>query len=603
MTKPVFQIGLTMAGAISAGAYSAGVFDFLVEALEEWRKAKSASQPGLPRHDVIIKAISGASAGSIVGALGALALADGIEPKNDLPASLQLPSGPQFNPHRCVLPGLYRTWVERPRMTPGNPGELALLTGEDLRAAEGGQKPLLQSALNARLLDAIRDEAIRPRAAVPGPATHPFIADQLHLFLMLGNLHGVPYEISFQSVDAQGNPKRAAHSMLMHGDRAHFRIDGLGTAYVPQSKWANDGTPSVMPIASLFNGQDQPAPAWRHFGQAAVASGAFPVGLRARALHIEGWTYLTRAWPLPIEPGVAIAPSGDWQAGNAAYKFLSVDGGTINNEPFDFARWALLEDPQADERNPRDGARADRAVIMVDPFPEGPDFKFALEESPAIRAIVGRILGMYVNQARFKLEELAAASADTVFSRFLIAPRRSANDASYDGQAAIACGLLEGFGGFLDERFRAHDYQLGRRNCQNFLRHAFAVPLSNQPLGLASGGAAAIDWKHATRGKDGAAMVPIIPLVGSAAREVPAPRWQKMTMADLFALRPHVKNRANAVAVQALKETIACTPIRWLLHLLWCVYGRYWLVNKIMAAVRADLKKRDQLWSVWERAS
>jgi hypothetical protein len=29
-----FQIGLTMSGAISAGAYTAGVVDFLVEALE-----------------------------------------------------------------------------------------------------------------------------------------------------------------------------------------------------------------------------------------------------------------------------------------------------------------------------------------------------------------------------------------------------------------------------------------------------------------------------------------------------------------------------------------------------------------------------------------
>ena len=29
-----------MAGAISAGAYTAGVFDFLIEALDEWEKAK-----------------------------------------------------------------------------------------------------------------------------------------------------------------------------------------------------------------------------------------------------------------------------------------------------------------------------------------------------------------------------------------------------------------------------------------------------------------------------------------------------------------------------------------------------------------------------------
>ena len=30
-----FEMGLAMAGAISAGAYSAGVLDFLIEALDE----------------------------------------------------------------------------------------------------------------------------------------------------------------------------------------------------------------------------------------------------------------------------------------------------------------------------------------------------------------------------------------------------------------------------------------------------------------------------------------------------------------------------------------------------------------------------------------
>jgi len=36
-----FQIGLTMSGAISAGAYTAGVIDFLAEALDAWEDARS----------------------------------------------------------------------------------------------------------------------------------------------------------------------------------------------------------------------------------------------------------------------------------------------------------------------------------------------------------------------------------------------------------------------------------------------------------------------------------------------------------------------------------------------------------------------------------
>ena len=35
-----FKIGLCMAGAVSAGAYTAGVMDYLIEALDEWEKQK-----------------------------------------------------------------------------------------------------------------------------------------------------------------------------------------------------------------------------------------------------------------------------------------------------------------------------------------------------------------------------------------------------------------------------------------------------------------------------------------------------------------------------------------------------------------------------------
>mgnify|MGYP000294822413 FL=1 len=35
-----FHIGITMAGAVSAGAYTAGFIDYLIEILELWGKQK-----------------------------------------------------------------------------------------------------------------------------------------------------------------------------------------------------------------------------------------------------------------------------------------------------------------------------------------------------------------------------------------------------------------------------------------------------------------------------------------------------------------------------------------------------------------------------------
>ena len=42
-----FEIGLVMAGSISAGAYMAGVMDFLIQALDQWEKDKDGG-PRLP---------------------------------------------------------------------------------------------------------------------------------------------------------------------------------------------------------------------------------------------------------------------------------------------------------------------------------------------------------------------------------------------------------------------------------------------------------------------------------------------------------------------------------------------------------------------------
>src|SRR5580704_16318080 len=79
-----FKIGINMAGAVSAGAYTAGVLDFLMEALEEWQKAKEALRasiqnpaPGasptvVPLHDVKIEIFTGASAGGMCAAISSV---------------------------------------------------------------------------------------------------------------------------------------------------------------------------------------------------------------------------------------------------------------------------------------------------------------------------------------------------------------------------------------------------------------------------------------------------------------------------------------------------------------------------------------------------
>jgi predicted acylesterase/phospholipase RssA len=77
-----FHIGLVLSGAVSAGAYTAGVIDFLVQALDAWEQVKRDQEEAnpdaqtwqVPWHRVKVRIITGASAGSITAAIAAPAL-------------------------------------------------------------------------------------------------------------------------------------------------------------------------------------------------------------------------------------------------------------------------------------------------------------------------------------------------------------------------------------------------------------------------------------------------------------------------------------------------------------------------------------------------
>lgn len=102
-----FDIGLVSAGAVSGGAFSAGVMDFLIEALDAFEASKSQARAAhgddpqnwpVPGHNLRLRVLASASAGSIVGAIAAVAF------KYRFPPVRHDTADPQANP-------LYRTWV------------------------------------------------------------------------------------------------------------------------------------------------------------------------------------------------------------------------------------------------------------------------------------------------------------------------------------------------------------------------------------------------------------------------------------------------------------------------------------------------------------
>jgi len=436
-----------MAGAISAGAYTAGVIDFLLEALDAIEDVRAgrptgyldAGLPGQtpivdPPHDVQIRAMSGASAGSMATAIVATILGTRVPPVTSRRSAAD-PS-PTNNP-------LYDAWVQQIHYD-------KLLSTGDLAKKE----PVL-SLLNSAPLNTIVDDALN--YAKSADYRRPYFADSVPIYFCISNLRGVRYSLGLAVTADVPNE----YQMSMHADWMEFL-------------WAKNAASSTPGARTLSPGAASDA--WTTLGQAALASGAFPIGLAAQSLTRDFTDYEVRQWYDAVANSFSNFPPLDRRSQfPKGYDFVNADGGIFNNEPLELCRTALAGG--ADVHNPREPEKATRAVVLIDPFPNLFDLEipYDVDEHRQLAKVVTNLFSAMISQARFKVEELALAKAHDVASRYAIMPVR------YDAQDkvakyAIACGALGGFGGFLSKEFRHHDFMLGRRNCQRFLATHFSLP-------------------------------------------------------------------------------------------------------------------------------
>lgn len=280
---------------------------------------------------------------------------------------------------------------------------------------------------------------------------------------------------------------------------------------------------------------------------------------------------------------------------------MSVDGGVFNNEPLELARLHLADGG----RNPRRPAEANRAVILIDPFPDMADFdtKYNAEDNRDLISVAKRLLPSLISQARFKPSELALASHENkvVASRFVILPVR------YDAhnkveRFGIASGCLGGFGGFLSQEFRHHDYMLGRRNCQRFLDNVFLLP-ADEAQGIVN--PIMKNWTNPATRKPFeryqalvtkgplVAHLPIIPLLGRLGDPdyTKMPPWPKapkdITMADL---RQRVLVRADAVKAKLVEQFNPGLGLRQGIEVVWHFWKNSWIEKFVLDRIRKDLK-------------
>lgn len=510
-TFGTFHIGINMAGAVSAGAYTAGVLDFLTEALEQWYAAKAAANPPVPMHDVSIDVFSGASAGGMCAAIASVMVQGDFR-------HIDKPSDPTVV---NTTNKFYESWVNKIDIQP-------LLQTDDL--ANG--KPAI-SLLDSTIIDQIANYAIVP---VPGVA-RPYISKSLNLFLTVTNVRGVPFSLHGEA------PGSAEEDVAYYADRVQFETVSAGQQPLSPLAWP-------LPVG-------QSGGAWPLLKEAAKATGAFPLFLAPRQLNRKAGEYTESPWePLSVPDPDSVPP--DWKLGkDDPFTTLNVDGGVTDNDPFELAHDFLAIhnpdatlDPKTGElKNPSDSDKANCAVLTVAPFPAiavyQENYNFA--DNSSVLGMLPNLFSVLISQSRFSGETLGAVMSGESFSRFVLAP----SDADNPNEAALQCGKLGAFGGFFERGFRAHDYQLGRRNCQKFLSDTFRLSAANPIVAAGLNG-----FDAATRARvvaafgstqNGVPTLPIIPLCGSAVPEVPAPVRATITQARLNDVVKWAVSRVKAV--------------------------------------------------------
>lgn len=505
-----FEIALVLGGTVSAGGYTAGVLDFLFEALDAWEVAKknggnaadgSMLKPSeVANHNIKIRVIAGTSGGALNGLIAARAL------RYQYPAAPG--TGNIYNPaDHGVAPysenPFYNTWVNELDIK-------GFLATTDL--ANGAP---VASVLNAKPLEQAAGKVL---AYAASNATRGYVSDWLQVLLTYSNVPGVPYRQSYV-----GNAASWEY-FTRHADFVRYAVSYSNTQNPP--KWTVDAT--VLPSNA----------SWGQYLNNFLGTAAFPVGLPARVVARPATDYRYRFVMVPGANGMTQAAwlAPEWQlllggTSPATYAFPSADGGCTNNQPVELARQLLVGTCGVLKHT---SDEANRAIILVDPFTETPEMGTIPKPGQAVPllSLLPRLVSMLVQSNRFSSSDSALFLSNNVYSHFLIAPRNK----DLTGSEALASTRLAAFLGFMAKAFRHHDYMLGRRNCQFFLRSVFALADTNTVFNTVK----------PQRDCAPIGELPIIPLFQNANTLQPPPTWP----VDVFnpeSIRDEIKLRVSTL--------------------------------------------------------
>ncbi|WP_299555991.1 patatin-like phospholipase family protein [Seonamhaeicola sp.] len=583
-SKPgTFHLGITMAGAISAGAYTAGFMDYILEALSAWEAAKKKHENDpnstIPNHNVVIDAIGGASAGGMVSMIAALALYEGnMQPVREV-----------SNTRTGNI--LYDSWVfldDDDSLYDGRKhGKTTfekMLSTSDLSSGKGAP-----SLLNSIPIDRIADRVFEQLSSTAGPDNFPaYISDDLRVLLTVTSLRPLDYKVKFSKIKSKFLDSTPGHRVSNHDIVAHFKLKYDDTTdknkYLPFHPHKSD--------LDIGNGKNLKSN--RDFLiKVTKATGAFPIGLAPRYFesdfpqeYVNNSLVERKAFTSQMDVELDLNT-------REHFKFTAVDGGAINNEPFDeVLRCLVANHGPEDPDNPKYG------TILIDPFPDFEDEKGSQEpdyERTSIMDIVWDLIPTVLNQARNKQSD----TYGTGLFKLMAFPRKLQLGTLQEVEhPPLATGAIGGFGGFLDIEFRKHDFFLGRKNARNFLRGIMLMEYDKDDPDNLFYGVSDEAVKKFKRVVGGKVFMPIIPDVSkldpdddSNPSRYEIQDFPKFNKDAFIKMEKPVKNRIKAILKAELKGKIS----GWFWSL-----GKNIIINRIsrkmtkwvMETIEKDFAKR-----------
>lgn len=560
-----YYLGLSMAGTVSAGTYTSGSLIELDSWLSKWEEAKVNKIPielvaqkdygiykkgdliklnpnEIPDHNVKIKALTGSSGGGVSAALYLIGLVAG-----DLDKFLK------------------DIWM-------------SFDISEMLDVNDLNNSDKVYSLLNSLPIDKIQkilSDLKWDAQASERAASKSYLEDVVEVYQTLTSFEAIPYNLVTFDNHLSGSFKNHFDYIRFGFIKDNSKSDSDNLA--PYRHNLN-----ILPGKKIIENEG-----WKKIVEASPATAAFPIGFKARKVIRQRKEYVSKLFYLNYKNSSGVVHYDeimpDWKSDFDSGETIEMeyfDGGTFNREPHDLARAALIrfltkKGLLNENFLPHKADDVLASVILIDPFPSIRNPVIPGNEVTEIPTLVGQlplIAAALLNQGRFHTDWIEKTADENHYSRYLISPVRK-NEFNEIETTSLAGDSFSAFAGFIDKKYREHDYSLGHYNTYKFLRDYFLVSEDNTTVTYCSTASdetkekyTALGWRIQKAGKEWYCQV--IPRFENETNlNSQLPKWPSISKKQWDSVKEKALKRAKKMTEHYLSLGMILENGIWLLFL------------------------------------